>query len=102
MQTAVKDARQTAVCIQTATGGAKQARRVGPSGGVGAAGAAGTNCAVPKSARSVRAIARDVAILRADIERYRAELRDALELVRLSGKRSSEPARCPAIRVTRV
>jgi hypothetical protein len=45
--------------------------------------AGGTKCAVPRSARSIRALARDVATLRADIERYRAQLRDALELVSL-------------------
>ncbi|HYZ37230.1 MAG TPA: hypothetical protein VE673_11005 [Pseudonocardiaceae bacterium] len=38
---------------------------------------------MPRSARSIRALARDVATLRADIEQYRAQLRDALELVSL-------------------
>ncbi|MDQ3824943.1 MAG: hypothetical protein M3319_06590 [Actinomycetota bacterium] len=53
---------------------------------------------MPKSARSIRALARDVATLRADIERYRAELRDALELAMLSpnnpvGRRGAPPSR---------
>jgi hypothetical protein len=102
MQTAVKDARKTAVCIQTANGSdwerqhqagwAVAAKRRCPC-----AGAAGTKCAVPKSARSVRALARDVATLRADIERYRAELRAALELVMLApndpaGRRGAQPS----------
>jgi hypothetical protein len=52
---------------------------------------------VPSSARRVQALIRDVATVRADIEQYRAQLRDALELVMslpndLVGRRGAQPS----------